>query len=157
MAVEGCPYVGVLYAGMMITRDGPKVLEYNCRWGDPEAELVLPLLKSDMVPLMEACIDGRLDEMSVEWEPGVTCGVVLAAEGYPVAPTRGAKISGLDETEPGVLVFHGATRLLRAPEQRGGWLRRGIQRTSDADTGIVTDGGRVLMVVARGATLAEAR
>ncbi|MPZ14604.1 MAG: phosphoribosylamine--glycine ligase [Chloroflexi bacterium] len=140
LAAEGVPYVGVLYAGLMITRDGPRVLEFNCRWGDPEAELVLPLLKSDLVDLMDACIDGRLDGMTVEWEDDVTCGVVLAAPGYPATPSKGSQIDGLDRTDPGLLVFHGGTRRVEGP-----------------DTPIVTNGGRVLTVVARASTLPEAR
>lgn len=157
MAAEGAPFVGVLYAGLMLTRDGPKVLEYNCRWGDPEAELVLPLLKTDLVELLDACIEQRLDRQVAEWHPGVTCGIVLAARGYPAEPERGVKITGLDEIDQGVLAFHGATRMLKTPEPRQGWLRRGVRRTTEADVGIVTDGGRVLMVVATGPTLADAR
>jgi phosphoribosylamine--glycine ligase len=157
MGVEGEPYVGVLYAGLMLTPEGPKVLEFNCRWGDPEAELLLPLLKTDLVDLMEACIDGRLHETAVEWAEERTCGVVLASRGYPATPERGVKISGLDDLDQGVLAFHGGTRLLKSPPARTGWLRRGPPPTSEADVGLVTDGGRVLTIVARGSTLSEAR
>lgn len=155
MSQEGCPYVGVLYAGLMITREGPKVLEFNCRWGDPEAQLLLPLLQTDLVELMQACLEDRLQGLQVAWRPEHTCAVVLAARGYPTAPVRGDKIEGLDDIEDGVLVFHAATRALDAP--RRGWLQRQLRSTTQADLGLMTDGGRVLTVVARGPTLAEAR
>jgi phosphoribosylamine--glycine ligase len=157
MAAEGAPYTGVLYAGLMLTHDGPRVLEFNCRWGDPEAELVFPLLKSDLVDLMDACIDGRLSELRVEWHRGATAGVVLAAPGYPTMPLWGHKISGLDELEEGVLAFHGATRLLQADAHQGGWLKRTLGGAVAQDSGIVTDGGRVLTVVATGSSVADAR
>ncbi|HZT08050.1 MAG TPA: phosphoribosylamine--glycine ligase [Chloroflexota bacterium] len=157
MAAEGTPYVGVLYAGLMMTTDGPKVLEFNGRWGDPEAQLVLPLLKSDLAELMDACIDGQLGGAAVDWVEGATCGVVLASPGYPHAPQTGSKIEGLDDIDEGVFAFHGATRVLKTPEPNRGWLRRGVRRTTDADIGFFTDGGRVLTVVARGASVAEAR
>ncbi len=157
MAAEGNPYTGILYAGLMLTREGPKVLEFNCRWGDPEAEIVLPLLKSDMLELMNACVDGTLAGQTAEWEPAVTCGVVLAARGYPVAPQIGAKISGLDDLDEGVLVFHGATRMLETPSPQRGWLRRMPRRMTEHDVGTLVDGGRALIVVAKGATLEQAR
>jgi phosphoribosylamine---glycine ligase len=156
MAAEGAPFAGVLYAGLMLTRDGPRVLEFNCRWGDPETELVLPLLKTDLVELMQACIDGRVADTRVEWDEGASCGVVLAARGYPQAPVKGAKISGLEELDEGVLAFHGATRLLQ-PGPQGGWLRQKLQGPAVQEAGIVVDGGRVLTVVATGKTLTEAR
>jgi len=133
------------------------VVEFNCRWGDPEAELILPLLETDLVELMLACIDGHLDRSSVAWSGNVACGVVLASPGYPDAPQPGQKISGLDGLDDGVLAFHAATRLLTAPEPARGLLRRGTRVTTDADVGIVTDGGRVLTLVATGPTLAAAR
>ena len=157
MAAEGAPYVGVLYAGLMLTREGPRVLEFNCRWGDPEAELIMPLLRTDLVELMQACIDGRLQDTKVEWNDGVSCGVVLAARGYPSASAKGEKITGLDDLEDGVMAFHGGTRLLQSPSQQGGWLRRSLQGPVVQDTGIVADGGRILTVVATGTTVAEAR
>lgn len=157
MAAEGTPYVGVLYAGLMITRAGPKVLEFNCRWGDPEAELLLPLLQTDLLDLMVACTEGRLAGRTVEWENAATCGVVLASRGYPLAPQIGAKISGLDSLDPGVLVFHGATRMLETPPQRQGWLRRTQRELTERDVGILVDGGRALILVAKAPTLAEAR
>lgn len=156
MAAEGAPYIGVLYAGLMITQQGPRVIEFNCRWGDPEAQLVFPLLKTDIVDLMQACIDGRLPETNVEWRDGASCGVVLAAKGYPTMQAKGEKIGGLDELEEGVMAFHGGTRLLQAEPQAGGWLRRNLQAPVH-ETGIVADGGRILTVVATGKNLAEAR
>lgn len=155
MSQEGCPYVGVLYAGLMITREGPKVLEFNCRWGDPEAQLLLPLLQTDLVELMQACLEDRLQGIQVAWRPEHTCAVVLAARGYPTGPVRGDKIEGLDDIEDGVLVFHAATRALDA--SRRGWLQRQLRSTMQADLGLMTNGGRVLTVVAQGPTLAEAR
>jgi phosphoribosylamine---glycine ligase len=157
MAEEGAPYVGVLYAGLMITKNGPKVLEFNCRWGDPEAQILLPLLKTDMLDLMLASVQGRLAGQAVEWEPGATCGVVLAARGYPVAPQIGAKITGLENLDDGVLVFHGGTKMLETPPPRQGWLRRPQRQLSEQDVGTIVDGGRAVIVVASGATVEEAR
>lgn len=156
MADEGAPYVGVLYAGLMITRQGPRVIEFNCRWGDPEAELVFPLLKTDIIDLMQACIVGRLSELRVEWHEGASCGVVLAPRGYPTMQAKGERISGLDELEEGVMAFHGGTRLLQAEPQTAGWLRRSLQGPVH-ETGIVAEGGRILTVVATGKNLAQAR
>ncbi|MBI2755685.1 MAG: phosphoribosylamine--glycine ligase [Chloroflexi bacterium] len=146
MAAEGRPYKGVLYAGLMLTADGPRVLEYNCRFGDPEAQLILPLLESDFAELCLQVAEGHLDPASVRWGGGHTCGVVLAAEGYPEAPRTGAPIKGLDDLPPGVIAFHGGTRL-----QQGGGLFRGGGRS------VVTAGGRVLTVVATAPTLEHAR
>lgn len=140
LADAGCPYVGVLYAGLFITREGPRVIEFNSRWGDPEAQLLLPLLNTDLVDLSVGCIEGRLDQMTVEWKAGVTVGVALASEGYPAGARKGDRIEGLDAVDPDVHVFHAATRF--ADERREGF---------------VTDGGRILTVVAHGDTLAEAR
>ena len=136
---EGRPYVGILYAGLMLTAEGPRVLEYNARFGDPEAELITMRLQSDLVPALQATIDGRLDEARVAWHPGGAVCVVLAAAGYPGAPRTGDPITGLEDASRGdeVQVFHAATRL---------------------DSGrLVTAGGRVLTVTARGATFREAR
>ncbi len=127
MAAEGYPYRGVLYAGLMLTSDGPKVLEFNCRFGDPECQLILPLLSS---PLAEVCAEvaaGSLRPDKVRWANGRTFGVVLAAPGYPEAPRLGEPVSGLDEVSDGVLVFHAGTRV--------------------DDGRLVTAGGRVLTVV----------
>jgi phosphoribosylamine--glycine ligase len=138
LAAEGARYVGILYAGLMLTANGPKVLEYNCRFGDPETQAVLPLLKSDLAKLALATIEGRLAEETVEWQSGACCGVVLASGGYPGDYATGYPISGLDKLANGTVAFHAGTKL-------------------DADGQIVTAGGRVLTVVATGATMAEAR
>jgi len=111
MAVEGRPFKGVLYFGLMLTDEGPKVLEYNARFGDPEAQAVLPLLKSDLVNIMEAVVDGRLDKINIEWYSKAAACVVLASEGYPGHYITGYPILGLDEvTDPDVIVFHAGTR-----------------------------------------------
>ena len=144
MAGEGCLFVGVLYAGLFLTRDGPKVIEFNCRWGDPEAQLLLPLLDSDLVDLMLACLEGRLDQVSVKWRDQTACGVVLAAAGYPEAPRKGDRIAGLNGVDNDVLVFHAATRAAQSSADGNG------------GTDFATDGGRVMTVVAVGDTLVEA-
>ncbi len=141
MAREGRPFVGVLYAGLMVTAEGPKVLEFNVRFGDPEAQVILPLLRSDLVEIIGACLEGRLGRLKLEWEPGACVGVVLAGAGYPDVPSRDVPIEGLEALEDGVLVFHGGTRLAK----------------SEGSYRLVTDGGRILTVVARGPTIAEAR
>jgi phosphoribosylamine--glycine ligase len=127
MAAEGAPYRGVLYAGLMLTRDGPRVLEYNCRFGDPESQVILPLLESDLFDVCQAVTEGRLDRAGIRWREAQTYGVVLAAAGYPDAPRLGDAISGLEGVD--ALAFHAGT------EQRGGSL--------------VTSGGRVLTLVAQ--------
>ncbi|MFZ5634681.1 MAG: phosphoribosylamine--glycine ligase, partial [Bacillota bacterium] len=137
MAADGRPYQGVLYAGLMLTKDGPKVLEYNARFGDPETQAVLPRLETDLVEIMEAVIDGRLDEIQIQWKPEAAVCVVMAAEGYPGPITKGDEIQGLAEAEAaGALVFHAGTR---AEGER-----------------ILTAGGRVLGVTALGANIEEA-
>jgi phosphoribosylamine--glycine ligase len=135
MAAEGRPYRGVLYAGLMITSGGIKVLEYNARFGDPEAQPILLRMKGDLLPVLEACIDGRLDTVSVGWHDDAAVCVVLASGGYPGAYPTGLPISGLEEAgrEEGVVVFHAGT--------------------AERDGRIVTAGGRVLGVTARGATI----
>jgi phosphoribosylamine--glycine ligase len=129
---EGRPYRGILYSGLMLTRDGPQVLEYNARFGDPEAELIAMRLRSDLVPALQATLAGRLEEAGVAWHPGGAVCVVLAAPGYPGTPVTGTAIEGLETAAamPGVKVFHAATR------------RQGES--------LVTAGGRVLTVAARG-------
>jgi phosphoribosylamine--glycine ligase len=129
LAAEGMPYVGVLYAGMMLTADGPKTLEFNCRLGDPETQVILPLLASDLVDVIEACLDGRLADLDVRWRDGAAATVVAASEGYPVSYPKGRGINGVGEAEalPGVAVFHAGTRL-------------------EGDDRLLTDGGRVLAV-----------
>jgi phosphoribosylamine--glycine ligase len=137
LAARGCPFVGVLYAGLFLTDQGPKVIEFNCRWGDPEAQLLLPLLESDLVDVMSSCIEGRLDQLQIEWSKQVSVGVALASAGYPASSHKGDPISGLDQVGDDAIVFHAATR--RSPSGE-----------------LTTDGGRVLTVVALGDTLAQA-
>ncbi len=137
LVLEGTPYRGVLYAGLMLTDAGPYVLEFNARWGDPEAQAVLPRLKSDWIDLVEAALDHRLDQVHPEWEEKVAVCVVLASEGYPGDYSRGINISGLDQTASDVMVFHAGTA--RSDEA---WL---------------TQGGRVLGVTALAANSDEAR
>lgn len=138
LARRGTPYVGVLYAGLMLTRDGPRVLEYNCRLGDPEAQVILPLLETDLLALLNACLSGTLDGVRLDWREGAAATVVLASGGYPGAYRTGFPIRGLEAAGalPGVLVFHAGTKRL-------------------AD-GVVTAGGRVLNVTAYGPTLSDA-
>jgi phosphoribosylamine--glycine ligase len=137
---EGIDYRGVLYAGLMLTPGGPKVLEFNARFGDPECEALMVRLKSDLLELIIATCEGRLSEMDIEWEPGASCCVVLASSGYPEKPRLNVPIVGIEEAEKveGVTVFHAATKRGEGGE-------------------IVTAGGRVLAVTAVGAELAEAR
>ena len=138
---EGTPYQGVLYAGLMITSQGPRVLEFNCRFGDPEAQVILPLLKTDLAEVMLASIQGSLGGLSVEWRQEASVGVVMASGGYPGGYERGLPISGLEDVDADVLVFHGSTRLADDGEGRQ----------------FLTDGGRVLTIVGRGTSLTHAR
>lgn len=140
MAAEGRAFKGIIFFGLMLTEDGPKVLEYNARFGDPEAQVVLPRMKNDMIEVIEACIDGRLDEIELQFEDNAAVCVVLASAGYPVSYQKGFEISGLekfDENE-GYYCFHAGTKLNEAGR-------------------FVTNGGRVLGVTAKGANLKEAR
>lgn len=137
MAEWGTPYVGVLYAGLMLTPTGPKVLEFNCRFGDPETQAILPLLESDLLQTILACTEGHLSEDMVRFRPGACTTVVMAAPGYPGSYPKGLAITGLDAAAAeGALVFHAGTAV-------------------DGDQ-IVTDGGRVLAVSGRGADVATA-
>ncbi|MBI2933953.1 MAG: phosphoribosylamine--glycine ligase [Chloroflexi bacterium] len=139
LAAEGCPYHGVLYAGLMLTPGGPKVLEFNARFGDPETQAILPRLDTDLVDIMLAVIEGKLDRTKVVWSGDPCVGVVVASAGYPGRYRTGFAIEGLTGMGPGVVVFHAGTRL-------------------DENAGqVVTDGGRVLTVTGRGKTIAEAR
>ena len=97
MAAEGRPFKGVIFFGLMLTEDGPKVLEYNARFGDPEAQVVLPRMKNDILEVMEACIDGTLDQVDLQFEDNAAVCVVLASEGYPVSYEKGFPITGLEE------------------------------------------------------------
>lgn len=138
MAADGKPYVGVLYAGLMLTEQGPKVLEFNCRFGDPETQVLLPLLSTDLLAVVEAALEQRLDQLPLLWLPGAAATVVLASAGYPNSGPRGVPIEGIEQALelPDVAVFHAGTAATSA-----GW---------------VTSGGRVLCVTGRGATLTAA-
>jgi phosphoribosylamine--glycine ligase len=135
---RGAPYRGVLYAGLMLTHNGPKVLEFNCRFGDPEAQPILFRLQSDLLEAIDAVLEGRLETITLTWDPRPAMCVVVASGGYPGAYEKGKPIAGLDDAESDdAVVFHAGTKQL------------GDQ--------VVTAGGRVLGVTARGATLAEAQ
>ena len=138
MSAEGNPYVGILYAGLMIKEGRAKVLEFNCRFGDPECQPILMRMKGDIVPVLEACIDGKLDEVTLDWDEKATVCVVLASEGYPGSYPKGVPIDGLAEAAalPDVMVFHAGTR--------------------DEGGRVVTNGGRVLGVTGRGNDVASA-
>ncbi|MEN9222367.1 MAG: phosphoribosylamine--glycine ligase [Thermostichus sp. BF3_bins_97] len=135
---RGIRYQGVIYAGLMITPSGdPYVLEYNCRFGDPEAQVILPLLKNPLEEVLLACVEGRLAQIQLQWKPGYAACVVMAAPGYPESYERGIPILGLEAAaETGALIFHAGTR------QAGGQ--------------ILSDGGRVLCITGQGASLSEA-
>ena len=141
LAELGTPYRGVLYAGLMLTEQGIKVLEFNCRFGDPEAQVILPLLESDPLEVMLACAQGTLDRVPVVWRSQAHVGVVMTSHGYPSEYQTGYHITGLEAELPGAQVFHAGTRL---PED-------GLDGT------VVTSGGRVLTVVGWGDNLADAR
>ena len=136
MAEEGSVYKGVLYAGLIATSDGLKVLEFNARFGDPETQAMIPRLKTDLVDVMLAIIDGTLDKMKIEWSDEACVGVVMASAGYPGSYKTGFPITGLDKLDEDILVFHAGTATRE---------------------GVVTSGGRVLTVVAKGEALDEAR
>ena len=137
MAAEGHVFKGVLYAGLMLTADGPKVLEYNTRFGDPETEVVLPMLDGDLLDILLACTSERLDQVPIHWKGGSCVTVVLASAGYPGDVRSGDVIQGLDQMPVGVTAFHCGTSL-------------------DEQGRIVTSGGRVLSITASGATLQDA-
>ncbi|KAG8196819.1 hypothetical protein JTE90_027533 [Oedothorax gibbosus] len=137
MKAQGSPYVGVLYAGLMMTKDGPKVLEYNCRFGDPETQVILPLLESDLYSIMLACVYGKLSDQSIEWSKNKhAVGVVVVSGGYPESYQKGKVITGLEKIVGNTIVFHADT--------------------SKASGNLVTSGGRVLTVVTFEDTLKEA-
>jgi phosphoribosylamine--glycine ligase len=140
MAAEGREFKGVIFFGLMLTDEGPKVLEYNCRFGDPEAQVVLPRLQGDIIEIMEACVDGRLSELDVDFEDNAAVCVVLASDGYPVKYEKGFPIEGLDKFEgkDDVFCFHAGSKF-------------------DESGRIVTNGGRVLGVTALGSDLKQAR
>ena len=139
MASEGREFKGVIFFGLMLTPNGPRVLEYNARFGDPEAQVVLPRMKNDIIEVMEACIDGTLDQIDLQFEDNAAVCVVLASDGYPLAYEKGKLITGLDrfEEKEGYYCFHAGTKA--------------------TEEGIVTNGGRVLGITAKGSNLKEAR
>ena len=132
----GTPFIGVLYAGLMLTKDGPRVLEFNCRFGDPETQVVLPLLEGDLLEIMLACTDGKLDQTAISWRNGSALTVILASENYPGKPVDGKCVSGMADKRPGTMIFHAGTR--------------------SVDDTIVSAGGRVLGVTGWGETLQAA-
>ena len=139
MAAEGREFKGVIFFGLMLTEDGPKVLEYNARFGDPEAQVVLPRMKNDLIEVAEACIDGTLDQVDLQFEDNAAVCVVLASDGYPVSYEKGFVIKGLEnfDDKNDYYVFHAGTK--------------------KTDDGFVTNGGRVLGVTAKGKDLKDAR
>ena len=143
MAAEGRPFKGVLFCGLMLTPDGPKVLEFNARFGDPEAQVVIPRLKNDIVEVMLACADGTLDKINLEFEDNAAVCVMLASDGYPVSYEKGFEIRGLEnfKDKDGYYVFHSGTKFA----------------DKDGSKVVVTNGGRVLGVTALGSDLHEAR
>ena len=140
MAAEGRPFKGVIFFGLMLTEDGPKVLEYNARFGDPEAQVVLPRMKNDIIDVMEACVDGRLDKIDLQFEDNACVCVVLASDGYPVSYEKGFPITGFEnfDGKDDYYCYHAGTKF-------------------DDNGNIVTNGGRVLGITATGSTLKEAR
>lgn len=140
MASEGRPFTGIIFFGLMLTPEGPKVLEYNARFGDPEAQVVLPRMKNDMIDVMEACIEGKLDTIDLQFEDNAAVCVILASDGYPVSYEKGFEIKGLEafEGQKDYFCFHAGTKF------------------DDAGR-IVTNGGRVLGVTATGSNLKDAR
>lgn len=128
LRTAGTPFQGVIYFGLMLTKAGPQVIEYNARFGDPEAQAVLPLLRTDLLDIMEAIIEGKLDRQEIDWSPQASCCVVMASGGYPLQYDKGYPIAGLQEAEKDCLVFHAGT--------------------SFSGNNIVTSGGRVLGVTA---------
>ena len=140
MALEGTPYKGVLYAGLMVTPSGFKVLEFNCRLGDPETQVIFPPMRSDLLEVMLATIHGNLNNTPVDWGDQACAGVVMASRGYPGEYRRGLEVEGLDTLDEGILVFHAGTK-----------------RPQGNPSQVLTTGGRVLTVVGSGPTITEAR
>ena len=139
MAAEGRPFTGIIFFGLMLTEDGPKVLEYNARFGDPEAQVVLPRMKTDIIEVMEACVNGTLDQVELKFEDNAAVCVVLASDGYPVKYEKGIPMYGFEnfKNKDGYYCFHAGTKF--------------------QDGQIVTNGGRVLGITATGSDLREAR
>ena len=140
MAAEGRPFKGVIFFGLMLTPKGPKVLEYNARFGDPEAQVVLPRMKNDIIDVVEACIDGTLDQIDLQFEDNAAVCVVLASDGYPLAYEKGYEITGFEafDDKEDYYCFHAGTKF-------------------GEDGKIVTNGGRVLGITATGDDLKQAR
>ncbi len=138
MSAEGTPFVGLLYPGLILTDSGPKLLEYNARFGDPETQSYMRLLETDILDIFDACIDGTLDNLEIKWKEKSACTIILASGGYPENYEKGKVISGIDKAEmqPDIVVFHAGTAM--------------------KDRELVTSGGRVLGVSATGTTLEEA-
>ncbi len=137
LKAEGRPFSGVIYFGLMLTPNGPKVVEYNARFGDPECQAVLSLLDTDLMEILQACVNGTLDQIDIKWKQESACCLVLASGGYPMDYKKGYPISGLDEAGKTAVVFHAGTK-------------------KDANGTILTNGGRVLGVTATGRTLNDA-
>ena len=137
MQAEGRPFQGVLYFGLMLTQDGPKVVEYNARFGDPETQPILSMLDTDLMDIFQACVNGTLDQLEIRWKAGAACCIVLASGGYPVQYQSGYPISGLEEAGKLATVFHAGTK-------------------GDGNGRILTAGGRVLGVTAVGGSLEKA-
>jgi phosphoribosylamine--glycine ligase len=137
MAAEGHPYNGTLYPGIMVTREGPKIVEYNARQGDPESQVYMPRLESDVFEITQAAARGQLSSIDIRWSPRPAVGVVIASRGYPESFETGFPIHGLDAVDPGVQVF--------------------LAGAKEVDGEVVTSGGRVCTVVATGETYREAR
>ena len=133
MAKEGRPFKGCLYFGLMLTPNGPKVVEYNSRFGDPETQPVLSLLETDLLDIMMACTNGTLDQLDIQWSDGAACCIVMASGGYPLDYKKGYEINGLDSVGENVFVYHAGTKL--------------------EDGKYLTNGGRVLGVTATAADL----
>jgi phosphoribosylamine---glycine ligase len=138
MEKEGSPFQGVLYGGLFITKEGPKAIEFNCRLGDPEAQVIMPRLKTDLVDIIIAIIEGKLNQIKIEISDEACVGVAIASGGYPVSYKTGFPISGLDSLDKEIIVFHAGTKI--GPQGE-----------------VLTSGGRVLTVVAKGKTIAQAR
>lgn len=139
MEREGRKYRGVLFGGLMIKDDEPKALEFNARFGDPECQVILPRLKSDLLEILLAVVDGKLDTVNAEWSEDACVGVVMASGGYPVSYKTGFPVTGLDDVDKDIVVFHAGTKVGARQDE------------------VLTSGGRVLTVTATGKTLAEAR
>ena len=137
LKAEGRPFKGVIYFGLMLTKDGPRVVEYNARFGDPETQPILSMLDTDLMDIFEACVNGTLDQVDIKWKDGAACCIVLASGGYPVSYQSGYPISGLDEAGQMATVFHAGTK------------------RNDAGQ-FVNAGGRVLGVTATGSSLPDA-